>query len=96
MNQLKSGKAPGGCGIYAEMFKAGGAAALLWLHILLCSISNMGIIPTDWRRGVVVRIWGEVDTQECNNYRGRYPPLCARRGPSRILLDRVSLKLLVH
>ena len=33
MNQLKSGEAPGWCGIYAGMLKAEGAAALLWLHI---------------------------------------------------------------
>ena len=71
MNQLKSGKAPEGCGIYAEMLNAGGAAALLWLHTLLCSIWNAGIIPTDWRRGVVIPIWkGKGDTQECNNYWG--------------------------
>ena len=37
-NQMKSGKAPGGCGIYAGMLRAGGAAAHLWLHTLLCSI----------------------------------------------------------
>ena len=47
VNQLRNGKAPGGCDIYAEMFKAGGAAALLWLHTLLCSNWNTGIIPTD-------------------------------------------------
>ena len=70
MNQLKSGKAPGGYGIYAEMLRARGAAALLWLHTHLCSIWNTGIIPTDWRRGVVVPILkGKGDTQECNNYR---------------------------
>ena len=53
VNQLKSGKAFGGCGIYAEMLKAVGAAALLWSHTLLCSTWNSGIIPTDWRRSVV-------------------------------------------
>ena len=36
----------------------------------------MGIIPTDWRRGVVVPIRNEKgDTQECNNYKASYPPL---------------------
>ena len=71
MNQLKNGKAPGGCGIYADILRAGGAAALLQLHTLLCSIWNTEIIPTDLRRGVVVPIWKEKgDTQECNNYRG--------------------------
>ena len=53
------------------MLRAGGAAALLWLHTLLCSIWNTEIIPTDWKRGVVVPIWkGKGDTQQCNNYEG--------------------------
>ena len=47
------------------------SVAFLWLHTLLCSIWNTMIIPTDWRRGVVVSIWkGKGDTQECNNYMG--------------------------
>ena len=67
MNQLKNGKAPRGCGIYAEMLKAGGAAVLLWLHSVVFRL-NTGIIPTDWRRGFVVPICkGKGDTQECNN-----------------------------
>ena len=47
LNQLKSGKAPGGCGIYALDVQGGGAAALLWLHIQLISILDTRIIPTD-------------------------------------------------
>ena len=54
VNQMK--RKPGGCGIYAELLIAGGAAALLWVHTLLCSNRNTGIIPTDWRRGVGVPI----------------------------------------
>ena len=70
VNQLKSGKAAGGSGVYPEMLKAGIAAALLWLHTQLCSIWDTGIIPTDWRRAVVFPIWkGKYDTEECNNYR---------------------------
>ena len=70
MNQLKNGEAPEGFGICAEMLKTEGAAALLWLHTLLCSIWNTELIPTDWRRGAVVPIWkGKSDTRECNNYR---------------------------
>ena len=96
VNQLKSGKAPGGCGIYAEMFKAGGAAALLWLHTLLCSIWNTGIIPTDWRRSVVFPIWkGKGDAQECNIYEGVLSFLYQAK-LARIFLDRVCQKVLTH
>ena len=38
MYQLKSGKAPGGCGIYAEMLKVGRAAALPWLHTVVVQL----------------------------------------------------------
>ena len=100
MNQMKSGKARGGCGIYAEMLKAGGAAALLWCHNLLCSILNTtqsGLIPTDWRRGGVAPICkGKGDTQECNNYRGVIPLSVTGKVLARILLDRVRQKLLTH
>ena len=39
VNRLKWGKAPGICGIHAELLKAGGnaAAALVSLHAVLCS-----------------------------------------------------------
>ena len=38
---------------------------------------NTGVIPTDWRRGVVVLIWkGKGDTQDFNNHGGLHfsPP----------------------
>ena len=69
VNQLKWGKAPGICGIHAELLKAGGNAALVALHAVLCSAWNTGIIPTDWKRGLVVPLWkGKGDRQDCNNY----------------------------
>ena len=54
VNRLKWGKAPGICGILAELLSAGGNAALVSLHAVLCSAWNTGIIPTDWKRGLVV------------------------------------------
>ena len=57
VNCLKWGKAPGICGIHAELLKAGGNAVLVSLHAVLCSAWNTGIIPTDWKRGPVVPLW---------------------------------------
>ena len=57
VNRLKWGKAPGICGIHAELLKAVGNAALVSLHAVLCSAWNKGIIPTDWKRGLVVPLW---------------------------------------
>ena len=71
VNRLKWGKALGICGIHAELLKAGGNAVLMLLHAVLCSAWNTGIIPTDWKRGLVVPLWkGKGDRQDCNNYRG--------------------------
>ena len=59
VNRLKWGKAPGICGIHAELLKAGGNAVLKSLHAGLYSAWNTGIIPTDWKRGLVVPLWKE-------------------------------------
>ena len=65
VNRLKWGKAPGICGIHADLLKAGGNAALMSLHAVLCSAWNTGIIPTDWKRGLVVPLWkGKGDRQD--------------------------------
>ena len=70
VNRLKWGKAPGICGSHAELLKAGGNAVLVLLHAVLCSAWNIGIIPTDWKRGLVPLWKGKGDRQDCNNYQG--------------------------
>ena len=57
VNWLKWVKAPGICGIHAELLKAGGDAALVSLHAVLCSAWNTGIIPPDWKSGLVAPLW---------------------------------------
>ena len=81
VTRLKWGKAPGICGIHAELLKAGEMAVLMSLHAVLCSAWNTGIIPTDWKRGLVVPLWkGKGDCQDCNNYRGGDAALSAGKG----------------
>ena len=97
MNRLKWGKAPGICGIHAELLKAGGNAALMLLHAVLCSPWNTGIIPTDWKRGLVVPLWkGKGDRQDCNNYRGVMLLSVPGKVFARIIIDRVRHHLLEH
>ena len=70
VNLLKWCKAPGIYDIHAELLKAGGNAALVSLHAVLYSAWNTGIIPTHWKRGLVVPFWKvKGDRQDCNNYR---------------------------
>ena len=70
VNRLKWSKGPGICGTHAELLKAGGNAVLVSLHAVLCSAWNTGIIPTDWKWGLVVPLWkGKGDRQDRNNLR---------------------------
>ncbi len=95
--QLKDEKAPGVCGIHAEMLKTGGDAALSWLHTLVCAIWRTETIPTDWKKGLVVPIWkGKGDAKECNNYRGITLLSVPGKVFARILLNRVRQLLLAH
>ena len=97
VNRLKWGKAPGICGIHAELLKAGGNAALVSLHAVLCSAWNTGIIPTDWKRGLVVPLWkGKGDRQDCINYRGMTLLSVPGKVLARIILVRVRHHLLEH
>ena len=69
VNWLKWSKARGICGIHAELLQAGGNAPLMPLYAVRCSAWNTGIIPTDWKRSLVVPLWkGNGDRQDCNNY----------------------------
>ena len=70
VNRLKWSKAPGIYGIHADLLKAGGNTALVSLHAVLRSAWNTGIIPTDWKKGLVDPLWKwKGDLQDCNNYR---------------------------
>ena len=87
---LKLCKAPGICGIHVELLKAGENAVLVSLHAVLCSAWNTGIIPTDWKRGLVVPLWkGKGDRQDCNNYRAVTLLSVPGKVFAQIILDRV-------
>ena len=80
VNRLKWGKAPGICGIHAELLKDGGNAVLVLLHAVLCSAWNTGIITTGWKRGLVVPLWKQKgDRQDCKNYQGWHSSQCRAR-----------------
>ena len=67
------------------------------LHTVLCSAWNTGIIPTNWKRGLVVPLWkGEGDRQDCNNYRGVTLLSVPGKIFAWIILDRVRHHLLEH
>ena len=96
VNQLKWGKAPGICGIHAELPETGGNTVLV-LHTVLCFVWNTGIIPTHWKRGLVVPLWkGKGDRQDCNNYRGMTLLSVQGKVFVQIFLERLRHHLLEH
>ena len=97
VNRMMWGKAPGICGIHDELLKAGGNAVLVSLHAVLCSAWNTGIIPTEWKRGLVVPLWkAKGDRQHCNNYHGVTLLSVPGKVFAQIILDRVRHHLLEH
>ena len=97
VSRLKSGKAAGVCGIFAEYLKAGGDSTVQALHAILCSVWSTGVIPSDWKRGIIVPLWkGKGDRQDCNAYRGVTLLSVPSKVLARILLDRIRPHLLKH
>jgi sorting nexin-29 len=93
---LKSGKAVGICGIAGEMLKSGGPDIIGGLHSVLVAVWESGIIPTDWRQGLVVPIWkGKGDRLDCNNYRGVTLLSVPGKVLARLLLSRIRSHLLL-
>ena len=66
VNQLKGGEL---LGSVASMLNFSRLVEMLYsCRAVLCSAWNTSIIPTDWKRGLVVPLWkGKGDGQDCNS-----------------------------
>ena len=71
MKKLKNFKAPGVCGITAEMLKQGGNNIILWLVEIINWVWINNTLPNDWRHGIILPFWkGKGDQLVCKNHRG--------------------------
>ena len=70
INSLKNGKAPGHDNLNAELFKADPELAATILTPLFTKIWEREEIPTDWSRGVIIKIPKKGSLSDCNNWRG--------------------------
>ena len=84
---LKDGKAPGGDGIPAEVWKHGGDNLFSRLHQLITNAWEVGSVPQAWKDASIVTIYKKGDRADCGNYRGI--PLLSIAGKifARILLN---------
>lgn len=70
IRRLKNNKAPGIDQISAEMLKAGGDGAVRRIAKLLNACWNGECVPSDWRKGVIVKLPKKGNLADCNNWRG--------------------------
>jgi hypothetical protein len=67
---LKNRKAAGPDSIQGEMLKADTSTSVWALHDLFKSIWDKEEIPTDWTRGLIVKLPKKGDLSVCDNWRG--------------------------
>ena len=87
---LKYGKAPGGDGIPAEVWKYGGANLSNRLHRWIIKVWEEGHVSQAWKDANIVTIYKKGDRTECGNYRGISLLSAAGKIFARILLNKLS------
>ena len=90
---LKYGKAPGGGGIPAEVWKYGGVNLSNRLHRWIIKAWEEGHLPQAWKDANIVTIFKRGDRRECSNYRGISLLSAAVKIFARILLNRLSSQI---
>ena len=97
VRQLKNGKAPGLCGITAEMLKASGNPGIQWLTGVIKQVWQSGLIPSDWKKGIILSIYkGKGSPKDCRNFRGVTLLSVPGKVFATVLLNKVRNQLLAH
>ena len=87
---MKSGKAPGVDSIHAEMLKADLSTATRVLTNLFDTIWDKETIPSDWGKGLIIKIPKKGNLQVCDNWRGITLLSIPSKVLCRILLGRIE------
>ena len=67
LKELRNGKAAGVDNISPEITKVDLDITANMLHLLFEKIRNEGEVPTDWRRGLLIKMPKKGDTANCEN-----------------------------
>ena len=94
ITSLKDGKAPGGDGIPAEVWKHGGDNLFSRLHQLITNAWEVGSVPQAWEDASNVTIYKKGDRTDCGNYRGISLLTIAGKIFARISLNRLSTHII--
>ena len=87
---LKDGKAHGGDGIPAEVWKHGGDNLFSRLLQIITNAWEVGSVPQAWKDASIVTIYKKGDRTNCENYRGISLLSTAGNIFARIILNRLS------
>jgi hypothetical protein len=69
IEKLKRHKSPGIDQIPAQLIKAGGRKILSEIRKLVNSIWNNGALPEESKESIILPLYKEGDTRDCNKYR---------------------------
>ena len=90
LKSLKNGKAAGTDNIPAEALKEGGAEIVDHLHKLLSLIWTKEEIPTDWKKGLLVKLPKSGDLSQCGKWRGITLLSIPSKVLTRVILERMK------
>ena len=93
ISATRENKAPGGCGIPAEVWKYGGTKLKERLYNLIDDIWKHEYMPQDWKDANIVPIFKKGSRKECGNYRGISLLSIAGKIMARIILNRLNDKV---
>ncbi len=89
----RENKAPGGCGIPAEVWKHGGIKLKERLYDLIVDIWKDEQMPQNWKDANIVPIFKKGSRKDCGNYRGISLLSIAGKIMARIILNRINDKI---
>ena len=90
LNSLKNGKAAGTDNIPAEALKEGGRDIVDQLHQLLNLIWTTEEMPTEWKKGLLVKLPKQGDLSQCGKWRGITLLSIPSKVLTRVILDRMK------
>ena len=90
MSSTRENKAPGRCGILAEVWKHGGTNLQEQLHDVIVDIWEKEQVPQNWKDANIIPIFKKVIRKECGNYQGISLLLIAGKILACVILNRIN------
>lgn len=90
ITSMKEAEAPGVDRLTVELLKTDITTTVDVLHDLFCEIWVSETVPTDWRRGLIVKIAKIGDLTKCGNWRGITLMSVVAKVMGKVLIRRIS------